>query len=302
MTSDNRRPPDDGAIPDGDSAAELESAEQYMRAHELIERLRAERKPALDGDGEDDARLRATAAVLHAAAPGADQPDPIFAARLFARLEAEHAQPPIGQASSVPAPAASAASAPPDNAPDNAPDAARKRSGVSRRGLLWGGLGAAAAALTGAAVTAAIEQAGQPPAVPASALIPAGTGTWVAVAALSSLPQGAVARFEAGAVIGYLQHTANGFVALSGVCTHMACLLQWNRADRTFDCPCHGGRFLASGKPAPGAPYLYPPLPVIETKVEADKVWVYVTGDTTGQDVSPSGTATPSSRGYGRGG
>ena len=36
--------------------------------------------------------------------------------------------------------------------------------------------------------------------------------------------------------------------ALSPVCTHMACLVHWNSAEKTWDCPCHGARYDPDGK------------------------------------------------------
>jgi len=44
-------------------------------------------------------------------------------------------------------------------------------------------------------------------------------------------------------------HDGDGRVhGVSAVCPHMKCVLRWNDAERTWDCPCHGSRFTHEGE------------------------------------------------------
>lgn len=42
--------------------------------------------------------------------------------------------------------------------------------------------------------------------------------------------------------------------AFSAVCTHLGCIVQWEKAERVFFCPCHAGKFDANGVQTVGPP------------------------------------------------
>jgi glycine/D-amino acid oxidase-like deaminating enzyme/Rieske Fe-S protein len=44
------------------------------------------------------------------------------------------------------------------------------------------------------------------------------------------------------------RNSAGELCEMSAVCPHLGCIVNWNSAENTWDCPCHGSRFEASGK------------------------------------------------------
>jgi glycine/D-amino acid oxidase-like deaminating enzyme/nitrite reductase/ring-hydroxylating ferredoxin subunit len=72
--------------------------------------------------------------------------------------------------------------------------------------------------------------------------------------------QGRVIEHQGEKVAAY--RSESGALTLrSAVCTHMGCVVAWNEAERTWDCPCHGSRFTPQGEVISGPAGA--PLPVV---------------------------------------
>ncbi|MFT3781955.1 MAG: FAD-dependent oxidoreductase [Nibricoccus sp.] len=59
--------------------------------------------------------------------------------------------------------------------------------------------------------------------------------------------EGAVIRIEGKHTAIYKDGQGN-LHACSAVCPHLGCIVGWNVAEKTWDCPCHGSRFHATGE------------------------------------------------------
>lgn len=70
----------------------------------------------------------------------------------------------------------------------------------------------------------------------------------------------------------YIVKKPDGWIALSPVCTHLGCVVKWNRTKKEFVCPCHGGRYSMDGEVIGGPPPL--PLMKLPLKIENERVFV----------------------------
>lgn len=59
--------------------------------------------------------------------------------------------------------------------------------------------------------------------------------------------EGKIVDFKGQKIAAYRDETGHMTVC-SAVCTHLGCIVRWNAADRTWDCPCHGSRFKINGE------------------------------------------------------
>ena len=69
-----------------------------------------------------------------------------------------------------------------------------------------------------------------------------------------------------------LTEDGRDFVAMSNICTHLACRVRWIEEREQFFCPCHNGVFDKEGNVLSGPPPR--PLDRYEVKVENDQLYV----------------------------
>lgn len=69
----------------------------------------------------------------------------------------------------------------------------------------------------------------------------------------SSLGRGEAEKLEVeGEKVAAYRDKEGELHTVSAVCTHLGCLVNWNSAEKTWDCPCHGSRFTYEGEKLDG--------------------------------------------------
>jgi glycine/D-amino acid oxidase-like deaminating enzyme/nitrite reductase/ring-hydroxylating ferredoxin subunit len=59
--------------------------------------------------------------------------------------------------------------------------------------------------------------------------------------------EGKTAKYE-GKTLAIYKDEQGGLHALNPVCTHAKCIVAWNSAEKSWDCPCHGARYGVDGQ------------------------------------------------------
>ena len=218
-------------------------AERFERYLDAL--LGGERPSPDDVASGDEAEMARLAAEM-AGAMGSREadPDPAFVEQLRMRMRAAdeglaavHVPPPVRER----------------GAPPSAEPQGRRTWRLTRRQVLQGGLGAAAglaAGLIGATVTG--NRRAEAPSLGGDDDLVAGEGFWVEVARANELPPGSAIRFSTAAFDGFVVNDGGEVRALSSVCTHMGCTLQYRPEWQDLRCPCHDASFDLAGRLANG--------------------------------------------------
>ena len=120
---------------------------------------------------------------------------------------------------------------------------------VSRRGLFKYVLLAFSALATAGGVLTPIIAYLWPPKQASAA-----GGGRVQIAATEDLPVGTGEVYSVNNKPVLVIHTAEGYRALSAICTHLGCILFWNEQREVIACPCHEAYFSTNGAVISGPP------------------------------------------------
>ena len=185
------------------------------RVDRIVEDLLRGRRLRLRGGDAEEKEAITAAARLAAAGQGPQRMHPAFRKRLTEALENAHSE-----------------------------------GWLTRRTALVAGLGVAVGAVTGGLGSRVLQSGGNaPPAVAGVQKINPVNGRWVDVGALADLVEGHGTRVTAGAIGAYVFRSGNQVTAVSSICSHLPCELQWNNGGSVLDCPCHPASFHPDGKP-----------------------------------------------------
>lgn len=69
-----------------------------------------------------------------------------------------------------------------------------------------------------------------------------------------------------------INRPGKGFIALSRVCSHLGCLVDYNKIQNRIICPCHGAIFDLEGNVVSGPPPR--PLPKLPLKEESESILI----------------------------
>lgn len=135
---------------------------------------------------------------------------------------------------------------------------------LTRRAALVAGLGVAAGAAGGMILG---RSAGVETSRPGGGAIDPTHGQWVDVAAMSDLAEGQGHHVRAGGVSAFVFRHGDAVTAVSDICSHVPCVLWWDRGNAILQCPCHPASFSADGQPTDG--YQLPSLNKVHVRVTA---------------------------------
>lgn len=88
-------------------------------------------------------------------------------------------------------------------------------------------------------------------------LAPRSTGSAVARVTIpeKDVPEGEAKFFEyAGSSAVIIRKRGGQLAAFSAVCTHLGCIVQWEKDKQDFLCPCHAGHYDSDGQVTAGPP------------------------------------------------